>query len=206
MVIINRFAPDANPAALSDSIEGQSAVRADRLAGRRDNRPRTSFDVPGQKLGKRPFADEADAGAVPLLRYGQPGLGGQRSDLRLQPVSEREQHAFEVPTMHGVQEIALILLGIACLEQQRTAGGGLEPRVVSGSEASGSRIDKVLRASIAVFIFLLVLAMFPYTADPTGDIKILLPKRASTKKFLPNVYELPGGHIDFGEDIADGGT
>jgi len=35
-------------------------------------------------------------------------------------------------------------------------------------------------------------------------VKVLLPKRADTKKFLPGVYELPGGHIDFGEDIVAG--
>jgi len=34
--------------------------------------------------------------------------------------------------------------------------------------------------------------------------KVFLPKRADTKKFLPGLYELPGGHIDFGEDIVDG--
>lgn len=37
-----------------------------------------------------------------------------------------------------------------------------------------------------------------------GIEKVFLPKRASTKKFMPNVYELPGGHIDFGEDITEG--
>ncbi|MBA3724712.1 MAG: NUDIX hydrolase [Candidatus Levybacteria bacterium] len=37
-----------------------------------------------------------------------------------------------------------------------------------------------------------------------GIEKVFLARRASTKKFLPNVYELPGGHIDFGEDIVDG--
>jgi 8-oxo-dGTP diphosphatase len=37
-----------------------------------------------------------------------------------------------------------------------------------------------------------------------GVEKVFLPKRASTKKFLPGVYELPGGHIDFGENILDG--
>jgi 8-oxo-dGTP diphosphatase len=37
-----------------------------------------------------------------------------------------------------------------------------------------------------------------------GVEKIFLPKRANTKKFLPSVYELPGGHIDFGEDIVEG--
>lgn len=37
-----------------------------------------------------------------------------------------------------------------------------------------------------------------------GTEKVFLPKRADTKKFLPGVFELPGGHIDFGEDIVDG--
>jgi 8-oxo-dGTP diphosphatase len=37
-----------------------------------------------------------------------------------------------------------------------------------------------------------------------GTEKVFLPRRASTKKFLPGVYELPGGHIDFGEDIQEG--
>jgi ADP-ribose pyrophosphatase YjhB (NUDIX family) len=37
-----------------------------------------------------------------------------------------------------------------------------------------------------------------------GIIKVFLPKRANTKKFLPGVYEIPGGHIDFGENIITG--
>ncbi|HEU0050752.1 MAG TPA: NUDIX hydrolase [Patescibacteria group bacterium] len=37
-----------------------------------------------------------------------------------------------------------------------------------------------------------------------GVEKVFLPKRAATKKFLPDAFELPGGHIDFGEDIVSG--
>src|SRR3546814_11693547 len=37
-----------------------------------------------------------------------------------------------------------------------------------------------------------------------GIEKVFLPKRADTKKFLPGVYEIPGGHIDYGEDVAAG--
>ena len=42
--------------------------------------------------------------------------------------------------------------------------------------------------------------------DFAGVTKVFLPKRAETKKFLPGVYELPGGHIEHGEDIVDGLT
>jgi 8-oxo-dGTP pyrophosphatase MutT (NUDIX family) len=37
-----------------------------------------------------------------------------------------------------------------------------------------------------------------------GEIYLFSPKRAATKKFLPGVYELPGGHIDYGEDLVQG--
>lgn len=40
--------------------------------------------------------------------------------------------------------------------------------------------------------------------DFNGTRKVFLPKRAATKKFLPSVFELPGGHIDFGEELVDG--
>ncbi len=37
-----------------------------------------------------------------------------------------------------------------------------------------------------------------------GIEKVFLPKRADTKKFLPGVYELPGGHIEYGEELIPG--
>ena len=40
--------------------------------------------------------------------------------------------------------------------------------------------------------------------DFDGIKKVFMPKRADTKKFLPGVYELPGGHIEFGEDLKAG--
>ena len=40
--------------------------------------------------------------------------------------------------------------------------------------------------------------------DFDGVTKVFLAKRAPTKKFYPGVFEIPGGHIDFGEDIIEG--
>lgn len=40
--------------------------------------------------------------------------------------------------------------------------------------------------------------------DFDGITKLFLAKRADTKKFLPGVFELPGGHVDFGEEIVAG--
>lgn len=40
--------------------------------------------------------------------------------------------------------------------------------------------------------------------DFDGVRKVFLPKRAATKKFLPGIFELPGGHIDYAEDMVDG--
>lgn len=40
--------------------------------------------------------------------------------------------------------------------------------------------------------------------DFDGVIKVFLPRRAHTKKFFPGVYEMPGGHVDYGEDMAEG--
>ncbi len=37
-----------------------------------------------------------------------------------------------------------------------------------------------------------------------GVEKVFVSKRADTKKFLPGFFELPGGHIDFGEDVVNG--
>jgi 8-oxo-dGTP diphosphatase len=45
-------------------------------------------------------------------------------------------------------------------------------------------------------------AFIHHTFD--GVVKVFLAQRAMTKKFLPGVFEIPGGHIDFGEDVRDG--
>ncbi|NBD73460.1 NUDIX domain-containing protein [Patescibacteria group bacterium] len=40
--------------------------------------------------------------------------------------------------------------------------------------------------------------------EKDGEPVLFLAKRADTKKFLPGMYEFPGGHIDYGEDLTLG--
>ena len=41
-------------------------------------------------------------------------------------------------------------------------------------------------------------------ATEAGVPKVFMPRRSPRKKFLPGVYNLPGGHLDFGEDPVTG--
>jgi 8-oxo-dGTP diphosphatase len=36
------------------------------------------------------------------------------------------------------------------------------------------------------------------------EYRLFIAKRALTKKFLPGVFELVGGHVDYGEDLVNG--
>lgn len=36
------------------------------------------------------------------------------------------------------------------------------------------------------------------------DNKLFIAKRADTKSFLPGKFELPGGHVEYGEDLLSG--
>lgn len=40
--------------------------------------------------------------------------------------------------------------------------------------------------------------------EENGVKQVFLARRADTKKFLPGAWELPGGHIDYGEDMRVG--
>jgi 8-oxo-dGTP diphosphatase len=55
-------------------------------------------------------------------------------------------------------------------------------------QAQLARIDKIVVGGII----------------PDQDGKILLVQRAASEKFLPNIWELPSGHVDEGENLIDG--
>src|SRR6266404_5153796 len=67
--------PSAQPqaAALAERIERESLVGPEPLSGGRFDGPGGPGEEARQKLAKRALADEADAGAVGLVEYRQPG-------------------------------------------------------------------------------------------------------------------------------------
>lgn len=65
-------------------------------------------------------------------------------------------------------------------------------RVVSHDSETPAHNQQVLTAS----------AFIHHEFD--GVTKVLLTQRALTKKFYPGVWEMPGGHIDFGEQMPAG--
>src|SRR5206468_7804484 len=84
-------AADAQALALSQRIERQALVLADRAAARVLDRPRLLADVAVQELAERPLADEADAGGVLLLRVGQAHLFGDLPHHGLAQLADGEQ-------------------------------------------------------------------------------------------------------------------
>lgn len=65
--------------------------------------------------------------------------------------------------------------------------------------------DKVLHDSETLAIGKQVITACAFIHQNFDGIeKVFLPKRAESKKFLPGVFELPGGHVDFGESIIEG--
>src|SRR6185312_7371842 len=66
---------DADALALSDRVEAQAHVFAERAAAVVANRPGRVREVTVEELAKRPLADEADAGRILFLRVRQADLG-----------------------------------------------------------------------------------------------------------------------------------
>jgi 8-oxo-dGTP diphosphatase len=55
----------------------------------------------------------------------------------------------------------------------------------------------------AVDLQVFTAAAFIHHEFPDGQ-KLFMPRRAKTKKFLPDIFELVGGHVDYGEDMIQG--
>src|ERR1700720_3802852 len=107
---------------------------AEPLAAGRFDGPGGPRDKARQKLAERALANEADAGAVGLVEYRQPGTARALAHRAFLQLAERHQRSRQLCARHGVQEIALILGTVTPLVEPRAFGPRLQPCVVPGRE------------------------------------------------------------------------
>jgi endonuclease YncB( thermonuclease family)/8-oxo-dGTP pyrophosphatase MutT (NUDIX family) len=78
-------------------------------------------------------------------------------------------------------------------------------RVCRPRQKNGGRMSKTAHDSETAARGQQVITACAFIHHSFGGVeKVFLPKRADTKKFLPRVFELPGGHIEYGENIRAG--
>src|SRR2546423_3257278 len=133
------------PAALAERIERKSLMGPEPLPGGRFDGPGGAREEARQKLAERALADEADTGAVGLVEYRQPGAARALAHRAFVQLAERHQRARQRLARDGVQEIALILGGIARLVEPRAPGSLLQPRVVPGREVRCAQAPRPLK-------------------------------------------------------------
>jgi hypothetical protein len=119
-------------------------MRADAAAVGRFDRAGLGRQIAAQELGERPFADEADARAVLLVGNGQSCRLGKRPHFTLGLVCQGKQHAVEVRAGDGMQEVALILAGIAGLQEPILAVLAGKAGVVARCDAGGAEASRVV--------------------------------------------------------------
>jgi hypothetical protein len=133
--------PDA--AALAYGVEGEPDVLADPAAILVDDRPGGLRQVAVQELAERPLANEADAGRILLGVVRQPRLARDAAHVRLPQLAEREERARELRLGQAMQEVALVLAGVAALEQA-VAPVRRDARVVPGGDPLGAEAHRMV--------------------------------------------------------------
>jgi len=137
-------AADLQAPALPQCVEGEAAVPAHDHAVLVDDVTRRGGNVTREEFPERSLADEADAGAIRLVEHRQSRFARQRAHLRLGQFAERKHHLFEVPAVDAVQEIGLILVGVARLHEHRSRRSWREPRIMAGGEAPRAETSRVV--------------------------------------------------------------
>src|SRR5581483_9077601 len=99
---VSAFAANLQTAALSQSVEGEALVGAEALALGRLDRTGRFIDETAEKLSKRTFADEADAGAVGFVEDRQPGASRSLAHRAFFQLSKWHERAGQVLGSDGV--------------------------------------------------------------------------------------------------------
>lgn len=138
-------AADAQALALADGVVHEAVVAADHLAV-------GGLDVAGlgrqvllEEITETALADEADAGGILLLGGGQAVLFGDGTHLRLLQLAHRKQAAGDLLAAHGVQEVALVLVGVQALEQFAAPVHIAAAHVMAGGDQVGAQHQGIVQ-------------------------------------------------------------
>src|SRR5207248_385767 len=97
-----------------------------------DLAPRLADAVRLEERGERLVADEAHLHRLGLVGVRQAALAGQPAHLDLGEVAEREPHARKLGPGQAVEEVALVLAGIARAQEPGAARSVLDPSIMPG--------------------------------------------------------------------------
>ncbi len=109
------------------------------------------------------------------------------SDFVIEDIEKIEEIKDKIFDKHAVKDISIIDTAVEHFRNKQN----MTQKIAHDSEISAHGRQAITACAFIYHNF-------------NGIEKVFLPKRAETKKFLPDINELPGGHINFGEDIVDG--
>src|SRR6185369_5579873 len=135
---------DSQTLTLADGVEHKSHVAADFLAVERPHLAGVGRQVTVQEFAERSLTDEADAGGILLVVVGQTGFARDLAHLALVKIAKRKHRSRDLGLIQAVQEIALVLGAVLCLEQLIDSIDLAYLRVVSGRDALSTHRQRVI--------------------------------------------------------------
>src|SRR5581483_3496870 len=138
-------AADTQSLALADGVVHQACVRADYPSVAGFHRAGFGEKVTHEEFAERPLPDEADSRAVAFGSIGQADLAGERAHIAFEHAAEWKEGTRQLRLVEPVQEIALVLRQVDRLEQQELPILLAYPRIVSGRDALGAQLDRVIQ-------------------------------------------------------------
>ncbi len=135
------FAPaDTEPLALAQGVIHQTLMLADHLAIHGLDFTGLGGQELGQEVLELALADKADTGGVFLLGGDEIQLLGDAAHLRLFQIANREQALTHLLFAQGIEEVALILVGIETAQQARAACAVVTAHIVAGGDVGGTQL------------------------------------------------------------------
>src|SRR6478672_1990117 len=135
---------DAEPLPLSKCVEHEPDVPADEAAIDGVDVAGVRWKVAVQKLAKRPFADEADAGRIAFVVIGQAFAARDLADLPLVKRAQRKKRLRKLRLVQSIQEVALVLGPVLGLQKLEQTVEFANLRVMAGRDEVGAEPERVL--------------------------------------------------------------